>query len=81
MQIRVADRLIVFFKVFGGFKRVFLVLLTKKRPILTVLKEMILDEVKGSNGIKPQKINFFIIFCKFLPHKGNFCWKVPSKVM
>ena len=20
-----------------------------------------------------------MIFCKFLPHKGTFCWKVPSQ--
>ena len=63
------------------FLRVFLVFITKERPILTVLKQMILDEIKQSNGIKPPKINFFMIFCKFLPHKGNFCWKVPSKVI
>ena len=31
------------------------------------------------NGINPKKINFFKIFCKFLSHKGTFCWKVPSK--
>ena len=58
-----------------------MVFLTKERPILTALKQMILDEIKQSNGIKPQKIYFFMIFCKFLPHKGNFCWKVPSKVI
>ena len=34
--------------------------LTKKRPILTALKQMILDEIKQSNGIKPQKIYFFM---------------------
>ena len=62
--------------VFEGF----LVFLTKERPILTVIKQMMLDEIKQWNGIKPQKINFFMIVCKFLPHKGNFCWKVPSKV-
>jgi hypothetical protein len=22
-----------------------------------------------------------MIFCKFLPHKGSFCWNVPSKVI
>ena len=59
--------------------RVFLVFVTKERPILTVLKQMILVEIKLSNGIKPQKINFFMNFCKFLPHKGTFCWKVPSQ--
>ena len=59
----------------------FLVFLMKKRPILTALKQMILDEIRQSNGIKPPKINFFTIFCKFLPHKGNFTWKVPSKVI
>ena len=62
-----------------SFLRVFLVFITKERPILTVLKQIILDEIKQSNGIKPQKINFFMIFCKFLPHTGTFWWKVPSK--
>ena len=57
----------------------FLVFVTKERPILTVLKQMILDEIKQSNGTKPPKINFFMIFCKLLPHKRTFCWKVPSK--
>ena len=56
-----------------------MVFITKERPILTVLKQMILDEIKQSNGIKPQKINFFMIFCKFLPHKETLCWKVPSQ--
>ena len=36
--------------------------LTKERPILAALKQMILDEIKQSNGITPKKINFFIIF-------------------
>ena len=31
--------------------------------------------------LKPKKSIFFIIFCQFLPHKGNFCQKVPSKVI
>ena len=22
-----------------------------------------------------------MIFCEFLPHKGNFCWKLTSKVI
>ena len=41
-----------------------MVFLTKKRPILTALKQMILDEIKQSKGIKPPKINFFMIFCR-----------------
>ena len=28
-----------------------------------------------------KKISFFMIFCKFLPHKGNFSWKVPLNVI
>ena len=56
-----------------------MVFVTKKHPILTLLKQMILDEIKQSNGMKPKKINFFMIFCKFLPHKGTFCRKVPSQ--
>ena len=28
-----------------------------------------------------QNINFFIIFCKFLPRKGHFSWKVLSKII
>ena len=48
---------------------------------MTAKKQMILHEIKQSNGIKPQKINFSCFFCKFLPHKGNFCWKVPSKLI
>ena len=31
---------------------------TKERPMLIALKQMILDEIKQSNGIKPQKIVF-----------------------
>ena len=42
-----------------------------------ILKKKLM--IKQSNGIKPQKIYFFMIFCKFFPHKGPFCWKVPSK--
>ena len=61
------------------FLRVFLVFVTKELHILAALQQMILDEIKQSNDIKPQEI--FMIFCKFLPHKGNFCWKVPSKVI
>ena len=53
----------------------------KECPILTAFKQTILDEIKQSNNIKPQKINFLMIFCKCLPHKGNFGWKVPSKVI
>ena len=56
-----------------------MVVLTKERPILPVLKQMILDEIKQSNGIKPPNNNFFMIFLKFLPHKGPFCWKVTLK--
>ena len=33
------------FKVFGGFKRVFLVLLTKESPYLSALKQELLDEI------------------------------------
>ena len=58
-----------------------MVFITKERPILTVLKQMILDEIKQSNGIKPQKITIFMIFLNFLPHKGNFGWKLPSKII
>ena len=36
----------------------FLFFFTKERPILIALKQMILDEIKQSNGIKPQKIVF-----------------------
>ena len=53
----------------------------KERPILAALKQMILDEIEQSNGIKPKDIYFFMIVCKFCPHKGNLCWKVPSKVI
>ena len=61
------------------FLRVFLVFIMKQSLILTVLKQMVLDEIKQSNDIKPQKINFFMIFCKFLSDKGTFCRKVPSQ--
>ena len=63
------------------FEGVFDFFLTKEQPILTALKQMILNEIRQSNGIKSQKINSFRIFCKFLSHKGYFCWKVPSKVI
>ena len=59
----------------------FLGFLTNERPVLTALKQMILNEIKQSNALKPQTINFFLIFCKFIPHKGNFCWKVSWKVI
>ena len=39
--------------------RVFLVFLTKECPVLTVLKQMILDEIKQPTGIKPQKNQLF----------------------
>ena len=35
------------------FEGVFVFVLTKERPILAALKQMILDEIKLSNGIKP----------------------------
>jgi len=38
---------------------------TTENSILTALKQMILDEIKQSNCIKPQKINFFMIFISF----------------
>ena len=38
---------------------IFIFFFTKERTILTVLKQMILDEIKQSNSIKPQKIYFF----------------------
>ena len=53
----------------------------KERLILNALKQMILDEINQSTGMKPQKTLFFMIFCKFIPHKGNFGWKVPLKVI
>ena len=45
MQVRVADRLIVFLKVFEGFKRVFFVWLTKESPYLSALKQELLDGI------------------------------------
>ena len=45
MPIRIADILIVFFKDFEGFKRVFLVLSTKESPYLSAVKEEHLDEI------------------------------------
>ena len=45
MQIRVAGRLIVFFKVFEGFKSFFLVLSTKESPNLSAFKQELLDEM------------------------------------
>ena len=45
-QIRVADRhIVIFFNVFGGFKRVFLVLLLKEGPYLSALKQELLHEI------------------------------------
>ena len=60
------------------FQGVFVFFLTKKSPIFTAFKQMILDEIRQLIGIKPPKI---MILCKFLPHKGHFCWKLPSKVI
>ena len=46
MQIRVPDRLIVFFcMVFKGFKRVFKVFSTKESPYFSSLKQEFLDEI------------------------------------
>ena len=59
----------------------FLVFLTKESLILSALKQKILDEIKQSNGIKPLTNQTFHDFCKFLPHKGNFCWKVSSTII
>ena len=53
----------------------------QRNALFWLQNQTILNEIKQSNGIKPQKINFFSIFCKFLPQKGNFFWKVPSKVI
>ena len=44
MQIIVDDRLIVLLKVFEDFKRVFLVLSTKKSPYLSALQQKLLDD-------------------------------------
>ena len=41
------------------FEGVFLCVFTKERPILTALKQMIIDEIKQSNRIKPKKNQFF----------------------
>ena len=41
------------------FLTVFLVFLAKERPIVTALSQMILDEIKQSNGIKPPKKSTF----------------------
>ena len=45
---------------------------TKERPILTVLKQIILDEIKQSTGIKPEKIYFFMIFLQVSSSRRNF---------
>ena len=64
------------------FLRVFFgCFLTKECPILTVLKQMILDESKQSNGIKPQKSTFLMIFCNFLSHKKNSVGKCLQKLV
>ena len=62
------------------FLRVFFCFFTKEVRILIALMQKILDEIKQSNGIKPPKNLLFKIFCKFLPHKGNFWLKVSSKM-
>ena len=41
------------------FEGVFVFFLTKERPILTALKQMILDEIRQSNGIKSPKNQLF----------------------
>ena len=45
--------------------------------MLSALKPKILDEIEQSNGIK----HFLKIFCKFVPNKGSFCWKVSLKTI
>ena len=45
MDTGVADKLF-FLKVFKCFKIVFLVLLTRKRPNMSALKEVLLNEIK-----------------------------------
>ena len=63
------------------FLRVFLFLFfAKERLILPALNQMILDEIRQSNGIKSQKINFFMIFCTFFPHKEIFVLKCLQKL-
>ena len=66
-------KITVFEGVFGFFY--------KGTPFFDCIKADDLDKIEQSNGIKPQKINFFMNFCKSLPHKGNFCWKVTSTVI
>ena len=51
----------------------------KKNHILNALKQKILDEIKLSNGIKPQKIIFLKIFGKFLLDNRDFGWNLSSK--
>ena len=46
------------------FFRMFLVFLMRERPILTVLKQMISDEIKQSNSIKPPKNQLYHDFFK-----------------
>ena len=51
---------VLFLDIKKRFLRVFLVSLTKERPILNALKQMILDEIRQSNGIKSQKTIFVV---------------------
>ena len=62
------------------FLRVFLVFLTKVSRIFSELKQKTLDEIRQSNSIKLPNIDSLKIFWKILPHKGNFCLKVSSKI-
>ena len=64
---------------FWGFFCFFL--WTKYSIILSSIKQKILGEIMQSNGIKSPQNLFFKIFCKFLPYKGNFLWKVSSKMI
>ena len=50
MQIRIVDRLIVFFRAFEGFYTVFFCV--KESPNLSALRQEILDEIYKKNGKK-----------------------------
>ena len=58
----------------------FLVFVKKERPILTVLKEMSLDEIKQSNEIKPQKFTFSWFFVTFFLTKELSVGKCLHKI-
>ena len=60
--------------------RVFFVLFKEGRSYFEWINAEDLLKLSSQMEESPPKIYFFLMLCKFLPHKESFSWKVPSKI-